>query len=92
MQKVIVIVVESSSEDRFAGAEKFPPQPGQYHIGPDGYVMICCPQCKVLSPIKAPVHTIDDNGAVTPSVVCPMRCGYHKYIVLDGYPGDSHAG
>jgi hypothetical protein len=31
-------------------------------------------------------HTIADDGAVSPSVVCPRKgCAFHENIILDGW-------
>lgn len=33
-------------------------------------------------------HTVDAQGAVWPSVVCPMPgCEFHRYVQLDGWMG-----
>jgi hypothetical protein len=32
------------------------------------------------------IHTIADDGTVTPSVVCPYEgCGFHEFIQLEGW-------
>lgn len=28
-------------------------------------------------------HTVDQNGNVNPSMVCPYKCSYHSYIKLE---------
>ena len=44
-------------------------------------IYIECPRCKQWISIFK--HSIDDNGNVTPSVVCPLTaCGFHQYIKL----------
>lgn len=30
-------------------------------------------------------HTIDAEGRVEPSLVCPAGCGWHHYVQLDGW-------
>ena len=30
-------------------------------------------------------HSIDAEGKVTPSLVCPDECGWHVDVVLDGW-------
>jgi len=42
-----------------------------------------CPNCGELGSLTD--HDIDDNGNVSPSVVCSYDCGFHEYIKLDGW-------
>jgi hypothetical protein len=36
------------------------------------------------------VHKIAADGTVSPSFVCPHPgCGFHEFIVLSGWPGNS---
>ena len=30
-------------------------------------------------------HSIASDGTVSPSVVCPYGCGFHKFIKLEGW-------
>lgn len=30
-------------------------------------------------------HSIDEDGTVSPSVVCPYGCGFHEFIKLEGW-------
>lgn len=59
----------------------YPPKRGEYMVLPDG-VQFACPVCQGLSPITAPTHQIDAEGKVSPSVVCPHRCGFHTCMTL----------
>lgn len=69
----------------FSKAAAFPPGPGEWFRCPDGALVIGCPQCKVLSPIKAPPHEVLDDGRVAPSVVCPSdHCNFHEMVKLEG--------
>lgn len=35
-------------------------------------------------------HTIQDDGTVTPSVVCPLTgCGFHEFVKLEGWESKS---
>lgn len=70
-------------------AEKLPPPRGSYHKGAD--TLMCCPLCKCLSPIKQPVHAIDQEGVVAPSVVCPNGCGFHAFVTLDKWEEEKSA-
>jgi len=48
--------------------------------------MFNCPKCGQYAGIDAPNHTIADDGAVHPSVVCPYdNCDFHDYIRLIGW-------
>lgn len=42
--------------------------------------LISCPKCGQIASLS--YHEIDDNGFVSPSVVCPNECGFHEYIQL----------
>lgn len=54
--------------------------------------IICCQKCGQESGLS--YHTIDANGAVSPSVNCPTRfgntecpaCGFHVQATLAGWP------
>ncbi len=48
---------------------------------PNATALVCCPGCaKILSLGK---HTIDPDGTVTPSLVCPFKsCDFHDYVKL----------
>lgn len=63
-------------------AKAFPPPRGEYQIAPDKTVNFTCPICKGTHGLGAPIHTIGEGGAVTPSVVCPYGCGFHVWMTL----------
>jgi hypothetical protein len=65
-------------------SEAYPPKRGEYIPLPD-CVQFTCPVCQGISPISAPTHQIDPAGKVTPSVVCPHRCGFHTHMTLVGW-------
>lgn len=44
-------------------------------------VIVTCPQCKKKAALD---HTIEEDGDVNPSLICPF-CGYHKFIKLEGW-------
>ena len=45
---------------------------------------VACPDCGQLCSLTG--HNIDDNGVVTPSVVCPHDgCSFHDFIQLEGW-------
>ena len=45
--------------------------------------MISCPKCGKIASLTS--HTIADDGAVTPSLVCPHDCGFHDHAKLLGW-------
>lgn len=46
---------------------------------------ICCPGCGKVGLVGSN-NTVDDNGVVMPSDICPFPpCTFHQYIVLDGW-------
>lgn len=46
---------------------------------------LSCPGCGLVGTLDD--HEIQGNGAVTPSVDCPASCGFHDYVVLEGWHG-----
>jgi len=44
--------------------------------------LVCDPSGHVLSLSQ---HQIDDAGKVTPSLLCPNGCGWHEWLLLDGW-------
>lgn len=43
--------------------------------------VLTCPNCGNAMSLKE--HTIAENGAVSPSVVCPEKdCTFHEFVVL----------
>ena len=51
-------------------------------------VIVCCPGCGKISTLTD--HTIDPDGSVYPSLVCPFDiCEFHEYVKLaDWKPGE----
>lgn len=47
-------------------------------------IVISCPTCGARGVLD---HGIDENGIVSPSVVCPSECGFHRDIRLSNWPG-----
>jgi hypothetical protein len=61
----------------------FPAKRGEYQVAPGGGVNFTCPVCKCGFGFKpSTVHTIADDGKVTPSVICPNGCGFHAWVTL----------
>ncbi len=61
--------------------------PGTWKKQPIGSVHVMCTNGHI-SYIGH--HTIDDDGAVTPSLVCPHEdagkpCSFHEFVKLDGW-------
>lgn len=45
---------------------------------------LACPDCKEVFSLTD--HKINDDGAVSPSVVCPREgCSFHEFIILEGW-------
>jgi hypothetical protein len=42
-----------------------------------------CPGCGITAYLEE--HSVDSDGNVTPSVVCPGVCGFHEFIHLKGW-------
>jgi len=42
-----------------------------------------CPTCGVKAYLTD--HEVDASGKVTPSVECPLECGFHEHVVLEGW-------
>lgn len=49
--------------------------------------LISCPVCARVFSLSG--HTIQDDGKVLPSVVCPYGCGFHESVSLEGWRGAS---
>lgn len=47
---------------------------------------ICCPGCGYDCTLRG-THDVADDGAVSPSLVCPNDgCGFHEFVKLEGWP------
>lgn len=57
--------------------------PGTWSKIPDGGAFVACGFCGETASLAD--HTIADDGAVTPSLVCPMGCGWHVYARLKNW-------
>jgi hypothetical protein len=62
-------------------APTFPPKPGAWFRCPDK-IVICCPECRLISGIMAPPHHVNRDGTLAPSWVCPS-CDVHAMVTLD---------
>ena len=45
--------------------------------------LVCCPGCGKIGSLTK--HTIDPDGRVFPSLVCPFGCGFHEFVKLDDW-------
>lgn len=46
--------------------------------------VVSCPDCGVVGNLSA--HSITKDGVVSPSLVCPVACGYHESnVILKGW-------
>lgn len=65
----------------FEAAAAFPPKAREWFRTPDGAVLVGCPTCRSAVRLRPDVHTVEQDGCVTPSFVCP--CGrFHAWIRL----------
>lgn len=62
-------------------AEAFPPSRGDYFRNSDS-TLFCCPVCECQFGLNGDVHIVDEAGKVTPSIVCPNKCGFHSEVTL----------
>lgn len=47
-----------------------------------GWCIVCCPSCGRLLTLGRN-HTVQGNGKVTPSLVCPHKpCMFHDFVIL----------
>lgn len=45
---------------------------------------VCCPDCGLQGSLE--MHTIHDDGRVSPSIDCPdPDCGFHEWVQLEGW-------
>lgn len=63
-------------------AKEYPAKRGEYFRGTADQVALqfCCPLC--LSTFGMGAHQILPDGTVTPSVVCPNKCGFHTNVTF----------
>lgn len=47
--------------------------------------VLFCPDCGRRGTLED--HVIEDDGRVSPSVVCPNDCGFHDFVTLAGWEG-----
>jgi len=60
---------------------EFIPRKDWLKIGPS--VIVTCPQCRKKAALD---HTIEEDGDVNPSLICPF-CGYHNWVKLEDWKG-----
>ncbi len=53
-----------------------------------GHVMAECPECDKVGTLARGTHTVDVDGGVSPSFICPY-CGWHGYVRLARWPSSS---
>ena len=54
---------------------------GGQKTGSERTALVCCPGCGRISTLSK--HTIDPDGTVTPSLVCPFpHCDFHDMVKL----------
>lgn len=58
------------------------PRRGQWRIVA-GAIWVSCPDCAAVGMLD---HDVADDGAVSPSLVCPREgCGFHAWARLGGW-------
>lgn len=69
------------------------PEGKWWYEGPDHnrIIVMNCPKCGVDSTMALVVHTVMDDGNVSPSYVCPQDgCTFHEHVKLgDWTPPDA---
>ena len=66
--------------------------PGSLHAGNwcfvqyDGRktIKVSCPTCGTSANL-AGTHEVDELGNVSPSLICPDECGFHEWVILEGW-------
>jgi len=59
-------------------------RPGEWALT-GGAVSITCPSCGRIGQLD---HTVKADGTVSPSLVCPHLCGFHRQGRLEGWVED----
>lgn len=74
-----------------------PPAPGTWFTFPrsalervkherHGHVAVVCPLCHDALTLSREIHTVADDGTVSPSFVCTRPgCTFHRFIRLGGW-------
>jgi len=82
---MIKMIAQSKNAEEFWSVKN----PGQWRgLKADGVrtAGLSCPDCGQVASLSH--HKIDQDGIVTPSVVCPTEgCKFHEWIKLDGWSG-----
>ena len=50
---------------------------------PPDTIKFACPNCGVEAYLDE--HDVDDDGNVSPSVICPKECGFHDTVILKNF-------
>jgi len=53
-------------------------------VYPDTWGWVHCPACDQMMEISKKIHTINSEGIMHPSLVCP-HCPFHEFVYLEGY-------
>ena len=52
-------------------------------------IWVTCPDCGLRATLSRHKHTIDDDGLVTPSLICITEtCDFHEHVRLVGWRKD----
>lgn len=76
--------------------EAFKLQPGEYNqvlkkhlYGDEVWCNWRCPTCEANLSISRKAHTVNYLGELTPMVMCPRKCGFSHWVILDEWVPES---
>jgi len=69
----------SHEKTELVRTDTFPPKKGEWFFSGDTYIF-GCPLCGHQCSLSSEHHSVDLDGKVTPSFICPHRCGFHAFI------------
>lgn len=67
---------------------RWKPTKGTWTIFAGKHVKVSCPDCGAFGNLD---HTVDPDGTLNPSLVCPEDCGFHVWARLLDYEEKSNA-
>jgi hypothetical protein len=65
---------------------------GEYTPTPRSSVSICqfnCPTCNMQAMISKRYHSINYLGEIHPMVMCPAKCGFSNWVLLENWVPDA---
>lgn len=55
-----------------------------WHLHERGHVIATCPECGKEGTLAKGTHTVEPDGRVSPSYICPL-CHWHGWVRLIGW-------